>query len=109
MPNILDGFVEMSFENGKDITAQQIDAEYVKGNNFLYIELTDNKFAPNINLPNSNSLDPLKGSIIKIVNNSAHLSTLYYQVETAIFNIPILSSTDVSVYGHPGLGWDIRR
>lgn len=107
MKKVPEGFIQLSFENGQDITAQQFNNEYDKGHFFIYIELKNNQFSPKINLPNADTLDPLRGSIIKIVNESTCSSIVSCPSGASSLDFTLDSGKDFSALGHPGLGWKI--
>lgn len=73
--NTLEGFFEFEFENGQVITGKQLKAVYDDGHTFIHIDLTDTHFSPEITLFNGSELNPIRGGIIRIDNNSS-MSTL---------------------------------
>lgn len=103
-------FVKLQFENGKDITEEQISAEYAKGNYNIYIELTNDCFAESINLPSSYSLDPILGSVVHIKNASSKVSELTAkegEIVAVRRNIPA-GGTCIAM-GVPNTGWMVSQ
>lgn len=109
MTNKTEHFIKLEFTNGKDITENQFSDEYKKGNYFIYIELNDQHWAPNIYLPNSDSLDPIMGSVVHITSTATKQTKIYGKVSNSNLTETISKDETVIVLGNPDTGWRIIK
>ncbi|WP_066752871.1 hypothetical protein, partial [Proteus myxofaciens] len=102
----IEGFYEFSFENGQEITAQELKAIYDKKNYFINIDLTEERFSPKITLFSATELNEAPGGIIRIDNQSSKTSLLVWDPNSQ--PIKVMPGDTCSVHGTKNYGWAIH-